>query len=270
MRVLDIGSGWGGLGLYLAEACGAEVAGVTLSEEQHALSNERAPAARRRATASQFQLMDYRAARGHIRPHRLGRHVRACRRRPLPRILRQDAGRCSARRRRAPPFDQPIRRARVPPAPGSRNISSPAATFPALSEVVPAIEQSGLYVTDIEILRLHYAETLREWRRRFADRRDRAKASTTSASAGCGNSTSPPRRCAFRYAGMNNFQIQFAHQHALPLTAQLHAARRKIGSAPWTLAGRGLNRCRASSESPDNSSKIKKIVAARCGSRVAL
>ena len=73
----------------------------------------------------------------------------------------------------------------------------PGGYIPALSEVVAAIEKSGLHVTDIEILRLHYAQTLREWRRRFADHRDTARRLMTSASAGCGNFTSLPRNVPF-------------------------------------------------------------------------
>jgi cyclopropane-fatty-acyl-phospholipid synthase len=86
----------------------------------------------------------------------------------------------------------------------------PGGYIPALSEVLPHIERQGLYVTDVEILRLHYAATLREWRRRFADRRDRAVASTTSASAACGSylaaSNAPS---ASRH---EQFQIQFARE----------------------------------------------------------
>jgi cyclopropane-fatty-acyl-phospholipid synthase len=70
----------------------------------------------------------------------------------------------------------------------------PGGYIPALSEVLPHIEKAGLMVTDVEILRLHYAETLRHWRERFLANRDRPRRSTTSASAACGNSTSPARR----------------------------------------------------------------------------
>ena len=96
----------------------------------------------------------------------------------------------------------------------------PGGYIPALSEVVAAVEKSGLYVTDIEVLRLHYAQTLREWRRRFADHRDKAAGGRwTSASAGCGNFTSPPRNVPFAMPGMNNVQIQLCrHQRALPIS----------------------------------------------------
>ena len=56
--------------------------------------------------------------------------------------------------------------------PWIRKYIFPGGYIPALSEVLPAIERAGLYVTDIEILRLHYADTLRAWRERFMARRD--------------------------------------------------------------------------------------------------
>src|SRR5450830_662125 len=59
LRVLDIGCGWGGLGLYLAEIAGADVTGITLSQEQHAIANERA-AEKGLAERARFQLQDYR------------------------------------------------------------------------------------------------------------------------------------------------------------------------------------------------------------------
>ena len=81
-RVLDIGSGWGGLGLYLAEMTGADVTGVTLSTEQLQVSNARA-AEKNLTRSAKFLLEDYRDIPGPVRPHRVGRHVRACRRRLL-------------------------------------------------------------------------------------------------------------------------------------------------------------------------------------------
>lgn len=68
----------------------------------------------------------------------------------------------------------------------------PGGYIPSLSEVMPAIERANLIVTDVEILRLHYAETLRAWRERFLAR-TKPGSSMTSASAGCGSSTLPPR-----------------------------------------------------------------------------
>ncbi len=81
-KVLDIGSGWGGLALYLAGECGAEVTGLTLSVEQHKVATRRAAAAGL-SDRVRFHLRDYREEDGRIRPDRLGRHVRACRHQPL-------------------------------------------------------------------------------------------------------------------------------------------------------------------------------------------
>ena len=95
----------------------------------------------------------------------------------------------------------------------------PGGYIPALSEVLPHIEKSGLYVTDIEILRLHYAKTLREWYLRFADHRERAKELYDERFCRMWEFYLAVSECAFRYVGMNNFQIQFVkNQNALPLT----------------------------------------------------
>ncbi|MCX7345222.1 MAG: cyclopropane-fatty-acyl-phospholipid synthase, partial [Alphaproteobacteria bacterium] len=167
MKVLDIGSGWGGLGLYLAETCGAEVTGVTLSEEQHKLSNERAEQ-RGIADRVKFHLKDYRhldqrfdrivsvgmfehVGVGHF-PEYFGKI----------RTLLADDGAAVV---------HSINRSDGPGATSAwvKKYIFPGGYIPALSEVVPQIEGAGLYITDIEILRLHYAETLREWAHRFAD-----------------------------------------------------------------------------------------------------
>ena len=78
---------------------------------------------------------------------------------------------------------------------------------------------NSLYVTDIEILRLHYAETLREWAKRFQANRDRAKAIYDERFCRMWEFYLAASETAFRYFGMNNFQIQFTrNQHALPIT----------------------------------------------------
>ena len=102
----------------------------------------------------------------------------------------------------------------------------PGGYSPALSEVLPAVERSGLLVTDIEILRLHYAETIRHWRRRFADAAGRRRRlCTTSGSAGCSSSTWPAARLAFRRQDHMVWQMQLAGSHsAVPITRDYMAA----------------------------------------------
>jgi cyclopropane-fatty-acyl-phospholipid synthase len=163
--VLDIGSGWGGMGLYLARAGAGRVVGVTLSQEQHKLSTRRAAEAGL-AERVQFKLQDYRQETGRydrIVSVGMFEHVGVNHYREYFRKLREllaDDGVA---------LIHSIGRS---DGPGAMNAwvdkyIFPGAYAPALSEVLPVIERSGLIVTDVEILRLHYAETLREWRRRF-------------------------------------------------------------------------------------------------------
>ena len=217
MRVLDIGSGWGGLGLYLAEVCGANVVGVTLSEEQHKLSNERSHQ-RGVADRAQFRLLDYRLIEdSYDRIVSVGmfEHVGV---------------------EHYPEFFGKVRSLLDPngvallhsinrpggPAATSRWITNhifPGGYIPALSEVIPVMERAQLHVADIEILRLHYAETLKEWRRRFLDRAEHAKAIYDERFCRMWEFYLASSEATFRCGGLNNFQIQFTKsQAALPLT----------------------------------------------------
>jgi cyclopropane-fatty-acyl-phospholipid synthase len=217
MKVLDIGSGWGGLGLYLAETCGAEVTGVTLSEEQHKLSNERAEQ-RGIADRVKFHLKDYRhldqrfdriVSVGMFEHVGVGHFAEYF---GKIRTLLADDGAAVV---------HSINRSDGPGATSAwvKKYIFPGGYIPALSEVVPQIEGAGLYITDIEILRLHYAETLREWAHRFADHRNRAKDIYDERFCRMWEFYLAASECAFRFGGMNNFQIQFCrNQHALPLT----------------------------------------------------
>jgi len=168
--VLDIGCGWGGLGLYLAELCGASVTGVTLSQEQHAAANERA-AEKGLSRRARFLLQDYRDVRDHFdRIVSVGmfEHVgvghyeaffQKC-----AELLSNDGVMVlhSIGRSEGPNVTNPW----------IAKYIFPGGYIPALSEVLPAIERAGLLVTDIEILRLHYAETLKAWRERFLAHRE--------------------------------------------------------------------------------------------------
>ena len=217
MKVLDIGSGWGGLGLYLAEICGADVTGVTLSEEQHKLSNERA---KQRGVSDnvQFLLKDYRhldTKFDRIVSVGMFEHVGVGHFKEFftkVNGLLKDDGIAVL---------HSINRSAGPDATSAwiKKYIFPGGYIPALSEVLPHIEKSGLYVTDIEILRLHYAKTLREWFLRFADHRERAKELYDERFCRMWEFYLAASECAFRYLGMNNFQIQFVKdQNALPLT----------------------------------------------------
>jgi len=94
----------------------------------------------------------------------------------------------------------------------------PGGYCPALSEVLPPIEACGLVMTDIEILRLHYAETLRHWRRRFAANRDTIGALYDERFCRMFEFYLAGSEIAFRREGHMVFQIQLAHQQtAVPL-----------------------------------------------------
>jgi cyclopropane-fatty-acyl-phospholipid synthase len=173
-RVLDIGSGWGGLALYLAGECGAQVTGLTLSVEQQKLATRRAAAAGL-SDRVKFYLRDYREEVGHydrIVSVGMFEHVGLNHYRTffakLKSLLAPDGVALlhSIGRKDGPGTT----------IPWMRKYIFPGGYVPALSEVLPTLEELRMWVTDIEILRLHYAETLRAWRRRFERNRDRVRA----------------------------------------------------------------------------------------------
>jgi len=169
-NVLDVGCGWGGLALYLAEICRAHVTGITLSDEQYRRAQNRA-AERGQTRDTNFRLIDYRDVEGrfdrivsvgmfeHVGVSFYDAFFDKC-----AHLLEEDGvmllhtiGRKST--------------------PGTTNpwlakYIFPGGYIPALSEVLPAIERARLIVTDIEVLQLHYAETLKAWRERFLAHRE--------------------------------------------------------------------------------------------------
>ena len=216
-KVLDIGSGWGGMGLYLARVGAAEVHGVTLSTEQHKVSTQRAADAGL-SDRVKFHLRDYRLDDGkydRIVSVGMFEHVGV---RHYPeffaklRDLLADDGVAvlhSIGRSDGPGVTNPW----------IRKYIFPGGYSPALSEVVPVIEKAGLWVTDIEILRLHYAKTLREWRRRFMNARDKVKALYDERFCRMWEFYLAGSEIAFRRQGHMNFQIQIAKRvDTLPLT----------------------------------------------------
>jgi cyclopropane-fatty-acyl-phospholipid synthase len=174
LKVLDIGCGWGGLALDLARDAGTQVLGVTLSDEQIAVARERSEKARL-ADRCRFELADYRALSGtydRIVSVGMFEHV------GLPHY-----GQFFAKARDLLADDGVMLLHFIGrlDGPGSTNpwiakYIFPGGYVPALSEVSAAIEKSGLLVTDVEVLRMHYAQTLKEWQRRFnAQRAEIAK-----------------------------------------------------------------------------------------------
>jgi cyclopropane-fatty-acyl-phospholipid synthase len=169
-RVLDVGCGWGGLALYLAEYAAAKVTGITLSREQLALAQVRA-SEKDLTEQIEFRLQDYRDVDEaferivsvgmfeHVGVNFYDRFFRAC-----AQALTHDGVMVlhSIGRSEGPGVTNPW----------IAKYIFPGGYIPALSEVLPAIERAGLLVTDVEILRLHYAHTLREWRERFLAHRE--------------------------------------------------------------------------------------------------
>lgn len=169
LRILDIGSGWGGLGLYLARAAEADVTGVTLSTEQHKVSTARAAEAGLTGQV-RFALRDYREQRGQFdRIVSVGmfEHVGKKNYPEFFARLRDLLADDGIALLHAVGVNGPPRSIN----PFIRKYIFPGADTPSLSEVLTVVERSGLFVTDIEVLRLHYAQTLRLWRERFMARR---------------------------------------------------------------------------------------------------
>ena len=220
LRVLDIGCGWGGLGLHLARSAKASVVGINLSDEQIAIAQERAA---REKLPCDFRLQDYRDLTGQF-----------------DRIVSVGMFEHVGKAYYAPFFDKcrdlltdngvmllhTIGRWDVPSITNAWvwKYIFPGGYTPTLSELTPAIERAGLIITDIEVLRLHYAETLRHWRERFMAQRDevlkifdeRFLRMWEFYLAGC--------EASFRHLGVTVFQIQLAKKlDAVPMTrAYMH------------------------------------------------
>jgi cyclopropane-fatty-acyl-phospholipid synthase len=215
--VLDIGSGWGGLGLYLAEMTGANVTGITLSTEQLQASNARA-AERNLTRSAKFFLEDYRDISGpfdrivsvgmfeHVGVDFYDTYFKRC-----AELLTDDGVMLlhSIGRSDGPDVTNPW----------IAKYIFPGGYIPALSEVMPAIERAGLLVCDIEILRLHYAETLKAWRERFMARREEAVRLYDERFARMWEFYLACSELSFRKQNLMNFQIQFTkRQGVVPMT----------------------------------------------------
>jgi cyclopropane-fatty-acyl-phospholipid synthase len=174
LRILDIGSGWGDLALYLGSMADVDVTGVTLSKEQHALANKKARAMGL-SDRVRFELLDYRKVEDrfdrivsvgmfeHVGVHHYDEFFAKVN------ALLEDDGLMVLHSigHMSPPGTA---------SPWLRKYIFPGAYSPALSEVFTSVEQASLWVTDVEVLRLHYAKTLNHWWRRFEANRDKVAA----------------------------------------------------------------------------------------------
>ncbi len=228
LKVLDIGSGWGGLVLYLAKSAHLDVTGVTLSEEQLNSSQERARAAGL-AKAVNFELRDYREVEGQFdRIVSVGmfEHVGVVHYRSFFEKLRSLlAPNGVALIHSIGRFDGP-----ASTNPFIYKYIFPGGYVPALSEVLPAVERAGLLVTDVEILRLHYAMTLRHWRQRFRSAWHTAAERYGERFCRMWEFYLAGAETGFRYQNLMVFQLQLTKdQTALPLTRDyFHTAEHEL------------------------------------------
>ncbi len=216
-RVLDIGSGWGGLGLYLAKVAHCDVTGVTLSNEQLKVSCERA-AKEGLSRVARFEFKDYRKVEGRF--HRIvsvgmfehvGVNHYATFFRKVRDLLTDDGV----------ALIHTIGRSEPPTVtnPFIAKYIFPGGYIPALSEMVAGIERSGLMISDLEVLRLHYAETLRVWRERFLVNWDRAAAILDERFCRMWEFYLAGSETAFRYQNLVVFQVQLVKRiTSLPIT----------------------------------------------------
>ena len=217
LRVLDIGCGWGGLGLYLAEVAGADVTGITLSQEQHAIANERS-VEKGLVGRARFNLQDYRDVDGpfdRIVSVGMFEHVGVNHYetffRKAAQLLPDDGVMVlhSIGRSEGPGITNPW----------IAKYIFPGGYIPALSEVLPCIEKAGLLVTDIEILRLHYAETLKAWRERFLAHREEVERIYDRRFVRMWEFYLAASEMSFREQNMMNFQIQITKKQGVtPMT----------------------------------------------------
>jgi len=241
--VLDIGCGWGGLALYLAETAGARVTGITLSQEQYQRAQNRAQE-RGRAKDATFRLVDYRDIEGrfdrivsvgmfeHVGVSFYDTFFNKC-----ANLLADDGVVLlhTIGRKNPPSITNPW----------IAKYIFPGGYIPALSEVLPPIERARLIVTDIEILQLHYAETLKAWRERFLAHREEAVRIYDQRFVRMWDFYLACSEMAFREGDMVVFQIQMTKRKGVTPWTRDYIAREEArlrtlesGSrAPLRLAG---------------------------------
>jgi cyclopropane-fatty-acyl-phospholipid synthase len=234
-RVLDIGSGWGGMAIYLHKVAGVDVTGITLSEEQLKVARGRAEEAGI-SEHVRFELIDYRSVTGtfdrivsvgmfeHVGAPHYVEFFAKCRE-----LLADDGvmllhtigkyGTAGA------------------PDPFTDKYIFPGYHVPSLSQMVSASEKVRLIASDVEMLRLHYGYTLRHWLERATAARDKIVAMYDERFFRMWEFYLAGGIVAFENGAMNNYQIQYIRdRNALPITrdfmAEAEERYRKIGSAP--------------------------------------
>ncbi len=233
--VLDIGCGFGSLAIYLARFCGASVTGLTLSKTQLGVARSAAADLGLRGVTD-FRFCDYRELGGQqfdrIVSVGMFEHVGRAHYdvffRKVADLLNEDGVALLHTIGRS---DGPW-----PTNPWVAKYIFPGGYMPALSDIMPSIERSGLFVTDIEILRLHYAETLKAWRERFAARREEVKAERGERFCRMWELYLAGSECAFRCENFAVFQIQLSKKlETVPLTrdyiGRIEASLRQRDSA---------------------------------------
>ena len=217
MKVLDIGCGWGGMALYLHRTCGVDVTGITLSEEQLKVARQRAADAGV-SEHVRFELIDYRDMTGpfdRIVSVGMFEHVGTAHYRAFFNKCRQLL---------APDGVMLIHTIGRVDGPGitdafTQKYIFPGGYIPALSEMIGGSEGTRLMVTDVEVLRLHYGLTIREWyQRAMAHRADiialydeRFFRLWTFYLAGAAT--------VFEHGSMVNYQVQYVRdRRTLPIT----------------------------------------------------
>ncbi|RDE07292.1 SAM-dependent methyltransferase [Sphingomonas aracearum] len=217
MRVLDIGCGWGGMALYIHAKTGAEVLGITLSEEQLKVARRRAQEAGV-ADKVRFELIDYRNLTGtfdrivsvgmfeHVGAANFRTYLAKCRDLLTPTgvMLLHTIGRADG-----PDFTDKF----------TDKYIFPGGYIPSLSETLEANNFIRWFVTDVEVLRLHYAYTLKAWYDRTVAAHDAIVALYDERFFRLWTFYLAGAYVSFMNGTLVNFQIQFARDRtALPLT----------------------------------------------------
>ena len=169
-KVLDIGSGWGTLALEIAKETNASVTGITLSENQFEYSKNKAKEMNL-SNQVEFKLIDYRQLNEKFDKivsvgmfEHVGRKFYRTYFNTVSKLLNE----------KGIALIHTIGSTMAPrdPQPWITKYIFPGGYTPSLSEAVKPIEDSGLIISDIEVLRLHYAHTLRHWKERFLSKKD--------------------------------------------------------------------------------------------------